>query len=985
MKSTENRLMSACILGIFLIAANIIISANALADTHSVASYTFKLQFEAWVNKSDSKTIESGATVKCIVDGVTRSLYSLWYVNNVRIEKQRSYLGNLYYDPTFERQYATTSTVAARIYDGDPDQGGIYKCAYTWTLTVQKPDLIVLSVAGVASSYKIGETIGATTTIGNNGNVAAASSKIKYYLGTSADRTYRFIQNGSIGSLSAGQTENDIIYPYWTIPSDVSPGTYQVWVLADANNDIDESNESNNWGSSASFSICATLGTPSDPSPANGSTITASPTKLNWADVSGATSYGVYLNDTFLANVAASEWPLNQTLAIGTYRWYVIAKSACESKRGPTWSFDVSTPKVTVTSPNGGENWPVGSSQTITAIVTSLGNGVVMYSGWEIYYSTDRGSTWTPIASGLAISNNIIISYPWRVPNTPSPSCRVRVVVTYSGGSASDRSDADFGISQPTGNKYTFRPPFTGATQMHTDNEGSAIWGRRVGSAPSPYPASTGKIGHLSLVGAYLFGGTNWYVHDEVKFPITVSKSGFYKITFKGRVNGLIAAARVGEIGHCAHYLSVSAGIYGLGSSKVELRNTLDDKWPTALGYISENAARAILSAVFPSGWAAVALEAVEVASTVAGIIDQLQQLRVYANESLGSEGMTIYGNLQQGTTYEAVFWVWSHNVAATSAGQVASLIDVTAQLEELIVEEHSSQPVTVPSSPSLLLPSNNETNIAISPTLSWYSSDEATSYRLQVSNNPNFTSRMFDRSGITNTSQQILALSHDTIYYWRVNASNSAGTSSYSSTRSFRTIPASPVVPTLAAPPDGTTGISSGPSLSWNASIGATAYRLQLSTSPSFSSFSYDIGGITGTSHQVSGLANNTIYYWRVNANNDGGASAWSTAWNFKTGDPTSVELLHSEVPTQFYLEQNYPNPFNPSTRIEFSVPRSTFVTLKVFNLLGEEVCTLATQEFKEGTYTVDWNASGAPSGVYFYRLCGGSFAETRRMLLLK
>jgi hypothetical protein len=91
------------------------------------------------------------------------------------------------------------------------------------------------------------------------------------------------------------------------------------------------------------------------------------------------------------------------------------------------------------------------------------------------------------------------------------------------------------------------------------------------------------------------------------------------------------------------------------------------------------------------------------------------------------------------------------------------------------------------------------------------------------------------------------------------------------------------------------------------------------------------------------------------------------------------------SAVVKNFALLQNYPNPFNPRTRIEFSVPKYTFVMVKVFNLLGEEVAILASQEFNAGRYTVDWNASSAPSGVYFYRLIAGSFVDTKKMLLVR
>lgn len=96
-------------------------------------------------------------------------------------------------------------------------------------------------------------------------------------------------------------------------------------------------------------------------------------------------------------------------------------------------------------------------------------------------------------------------------------------------------------------------------------------------------------------------------------------------------------------------------------------------------------------------------------------------------------------------------------------------------------------------------------------------------------------------------------------------------------------------------------------------------------------------------------------------------------------------VEVTVGVVPGEFVLAQNYPNPFNPSTKIEFSLPRSTYATLKVFNLLGAEVATLVGQEFAAGSYTVDWSASGAPSGVYFYRLVAGAYVETKKMLLLR
>ncbi len=89
--------------------------------------------------------------------------------------------------------------------------------------------------------------------------------------------------------------------------------------------------------------------------------------------------------------------------------------------------------------------------------------------------------------------------------------------------------------------------------------------------------------------------------------------------------------------------------------------------------------------------------------------------------------------------------------------------------------------------------------------------------------------------------------------------------------------------------------------------------------------------------------------------------------------------------TPTCFALSQNYPNPFNPSTSISFSLPTQSFVSLKVFDLIGKEVTTLVSDELPAGNYTSQWNAADMPSGVYFYRLQTGSFVKTLRLLLLK
>ena len=91
------------------------------------------------------------------------------------------------------------------------------------------------------------------------------------------------------------------------------------------------------------------------------------------------------------------------------------------------------------------------------------------------------------------------------------------------------------------------------------------------------------------------------------------------------------------------------------------------------------------------------------------------------------------------------------------------------------------------------------------------------------------------------------------------------------------------------------------------------------------------------------------------------------------------------NSMPSNYTLSQNYPNPFNPTTNIKYSIPTSGMVTLKIYNILGQEVATLFAGFQSAGSYTANFDASKLSSGVYMYRLQAGKFSETRKMLLMK
>ena len=101
-------------------------------------------------------------------------------------------------------------------------------------------------------------------------------------------------------------------------------------------------------------------------------------------------------------------------------------------------------------------------------------------------------------------------------------------------------------------------------------------------------------------------------------------------------------------------------------------------------------------------------------------------------------------------------------------------------------------------------------------------------------------------------------------------------------------------------------------------------------------------------------------------------------------------IKNISSQIPDKFILYQNYPNPFNPSTKIKFDIPavgqRHAFdVRLKIYDIIGREITTLANETLQPGTYEVTFDGSNLPSGIYFYSITAGSFFETKKLILLK
>ncbi len=292
---------------------------------------------------------------------------------------------------------------------------------------------------------------------------------------------------------------------------------------------------------------------------------------------------------------------------------------------------------------------------------------------------------------------------------------------------------------------------------------------------------------------------------------------------------------------------------------------------------------------------------------------------------------------------------------------------------------------VAPPAVPTLLSPTNGAANQKDTVVLIWNYPDLTSSFRIQISTDPTFSSGIIlDQSGLADSFKVITGLQGLTTYYWRVNSSNAGGASNFSPVFSFTT--GFPQAPSLYYPPNNTGEIPTDTILYWYSTNAAQSYQLMVARGLDFAQNTIVVDTIVSdTTYHISGLLQNTFYFWRVKAINQYGRSNWSTIWRFKTKTPVSVED-EDYLDMSFRLEQNYPNPFNPSTVINWQSPVSGRQTIKLFDVLGREIETIVDEYLEAGHHSKLYIVkSTLPSGVYFYRLTVGEFHSTKKMILLR
>lgn len=277
------------------------------------------------------------------------------------------------------------------------------------------------------------------------------------------------------------------------------------------------------------------------------------------------------------------------------------------------------------------------------------------------------------------------------------------------------------------------------------------------------------------------------------------------------------------------------------------------------------------------------------------------------------------------------------------------------------------------PDAPSNLTPVSGATNVPLNTLLTWSPVANADFYSVHFGNSspPPVVDDV-----VTQTTYPLIGLLPGTEYFWQIYTVNDIG-STPGPVWSFTTL-ALPGQATNPVPINGAVDVPLQISLSWAAAPNAVSYEIFLGSSEPLGTIG-TTNGLTFSSSTA--LSPNTTYLWRVDATNNAGTTA-SETWSFTTEAESGVDDRF--VVSEFALGQAYPNPFNNNVRVSLSLAQAGLTRVKVFDIRGREIATLANSTLDAGEHILEWNAAGSAAGVYLLRCESAGVTQSRKLVYL-
>jgi M6 family metalloprotease-like protein len=632
----------------------------------------------------------------------------------------------------------------------------------------------------------------------------------------------------------------------WTVSPDLAPVTTYYWRVR-TNNPCGPGS----WSGFRSFTTyCPTPQAPLNNAPPNGATgVSTSPT-LIWIGQAWTDYYDVYLDtlsdpQTKVGTTTDTSWSLSDLSCNVTYYWRIVAKNACgNSTAGSISHFTAGPTPGTPLNPSP-SNGATGVATSLTLSWSASSNA----DSYDVYFGTSSpplylGNTATPNYPVAGLSGNT--THYWKIVAKnncgKSTSGAVWNFRTYLPGVLSVTPPDGLSSSGPQGG------PFSPASKTYTL--------KNTGGFSIDWTAS-------------LAGSSNWITLSSTSGSLAPNATTTVTVSINSNVNSLASGANYSDTlyltnttnGNGSTSRGVDVTVYPPGVLEVTPSDDLSSSGPQGGPFSPSNKVYTLKNiGGFSIDWTA----------SLAGSSNWITLSS--SSGALAPNGnipLTVSINSNANTL--APGFNYSDTVSLTNTtngnGNTSRGIDLTVLCP-------------TPGTPSNPSPSDGATSVTMNPTLGWASSTNTDSYDvyLGTSTDPPYV------TNTTSTTYSPSTLNPTTLYYWKIVAKNTCGNSTYGPVWSFTTTVAPPSAPTLASPSNNATRVSITPSLSWNTSSGATSYRLQVSTSNTFSTTVFDQDGIVGTSQAVTELLNNMTYYWRVNATNSSGTSDWSTTWSFTT-----------------------------------------------------------------------------------------------------